>query len=149
MRFTFNTSSELAPYVLVQATRAFVMGSADPTNTSSPIGSISISPSTLEISGRNPERQDFIIGPNPAPSFAGYFVARFDQPFVGWGTATNNTLHADELTRDDSILSGYVSFANGTREVNVRVGTSFISVDQARKNLENEVPDGQVLEQTA
>lgn len=125
------------------------MGSADPSNTTSPIGSISISPSTLEISGHNPERQDFIIGPNAAPSFAGYFVARFDQSFAAWGTATNGTLHPGERSRNDTILSGYVSFGNETEVVNVRVGTSFISVDQARKNLESEVPDGQVLEQTA
>lgn len=31
----------------------------------------------------------------------------------------------------------------------MRVGTSFISVEQARRNLEKEIPDGQVLEQTA
>jgi putative alpha-1,2-mannosidase len=33
--------------------------------------------------------------------------------------------------------------------VNVRVGVSFISVDQARKNLDAEVPDGTTLEETA
>lgn len=146
LRFTFNTKS--APHIVVQATRAYVLGSADPTNTSSPIGSISISPLTGEVSGRNPERQDHIIGPNPATSFAGYFVARFDQPFLAWGTATNATLHANEVSRNDSLLSGYVVFTNETSVINVRVGVSFISVEQARENLDREIPDGLELEHT-
>lgn len=125
------------------------MGSDDPSNTTLPSGSISISPSTLEITGHNPERQDFIIGPNAAPSFAGHFVARFDTPFASWGTAQNTTLHEGELARNGTLLSSFVRFPEGTTVVNVRVGVSFISVEQARRNLENEVPDGQELEVTA
>jgi putative alpha-1,2-mannosidase len=34
-------------------------------------------------------------------------------------------------------------------EVNVRIGVSFISVEQARKNLDIEIPDGNMLEDTA
>lgn len=104
---------------------------------------------TGEVFGRNPERQDHIIGPNTATSFAGYFVARFDQPFSAWGTATNATLHADETFRNDTLLSGYVIFSNETRVVNVRVGVSFISIEQARANLDAEIPDGMELEHTA
>ena len=33
--------------------------------------------------------------------------------------------------------------------VEVRVGVSFVSVEQARRNLEREMPDGTTLEQTA
>ena len=125
------------------------MGSDDPYNVTYPIGTITISPSVNEISGRNPERQDFIIGPNAAPSFAGYFVARFDQPIENWGTATGAETHPGENEREGKVLSGYVQFKNGTSVVNVRIGTSFISVDQARKNLDTEIPDGQALEETA
>ncbi|TDL14546.1 glycoside hydrolase family 92 protein [Rickenella mellea] len=147
LRFTFNTTS--APYTLLQVTRAHVLGSVPITNTTSPVGSVGISPLTNEIFGRNPERQDYIIGPNAAPSFAGYFVARFDRPFASWGTATGETLHQGELGRNDTILSGYAVFPNGTSVVNVRVGVSFISVEQARRNLDAEIPDGTSLEYTA
>jgi len=33
--------------------------------------------------------------------------------------------------------------------VNVRIGVSFISIEQARQNIDNEIGDGVVLEETA
>jgi putative alpha-1,2-mannosidase len=47
------------------------------------------------------------------------------------------------------LLSGYVTFSPEVSEVSVRIGVSFISVEQARMNLELEIPDGTVLEDTA
>ena len=147
LRFTFTDTAQ--PYVLVEATRASVMGSNDPTNVTYPLGSISIDPSVREITGSNPERQDFIIGPNPATSFSGYFCARFDAPFESFGIAQNGTLSDGAASGAGALLSGFARFATGTKEVSVRVGVSFISVDQARKNLDTEIPDGTTLEQTA
>ncbi|KAL5534025.1 hypothetical protein ACEPAG_485 [Sanghuangporus baumii] len=146
LRFTFPENSD--PYVLTEVTRASVMGSDDPTNFTYPVGSVHIDPVAREISGNNPERQDFLIGPNPAPSFSGYFVARFDVPFVSWGVAKNGSISANETDSTGAQLSGYVRLANASSAVNVRVGISFISVDQARRNLENEVPDGHSFEET-
>ncbi|EJD03735.1 glycoside hydrolase family 92 protein [Fomitiporia mediterranea MF3/22] len=147
LRFTFPAQSD--PYILIEATRASVLGSSDPNNVTFPQGAITIDPATREISGRNPERQDFLIGPSPAPSFAGYFVARFDAPFTSWGIAKNGSVSANETDGDGAMLSGYVRFSNGSSAVNVRMGVSFISVDQARRNLENEIPDGRAFEETA
>lgn len=147
LRFTFSGTS--APYVLLEATRPSVVGSEDTSNLTYPFGTVSIDPSRQEIMGSNPERQDFIIGPNAAPSFRGYFCARFDAPFTTWGTATNGTLHVGETSSNGTMLSGYVAFTPDTHVVNVRVGVSFISVDQARKNLDTEIPDTTTLEQTA
>lgn len=113
------------------------------------IGDIAISPTTQEISGRNPERQDDILGPFTADHFAGYFVARFSAPFISWGTATNDTPHENETNRTDQQVMGYVRFAENVTQIDVRVGVSFISVDQARANLDNEIPDGMSLEETA
>ncbi|KAI0751924.1 glycoside hydrolase family 92 protein [Daedaleopsis nitida] len=147
LRFTFKDTQ--APYVLLEATRAFVVGSDDPTNLTYPHGSISIDPARHEITGRNPERQDFIIGPSHAPSFAGYFCARFDVPFASFGTAQNGSIAENATAGEGALLSGFARFAEGTRVVNVRVGVSFISVEQARKNLDTEIPDGTALEETA
>ena len=147
LRFTFTDTA--APYVLVEASRASVMGSDPPTNVTYPLGDITIDPTTREISGRNPERQDFIIGPNPASNFAGYFVARFDTPFSSFGTAQNGTLNEGAASGAGALLSGFARFAEGTKEVTVRVGVSFISVEQARRNLDTEIPDGSTLEATA
>ncbi len=125
------------------------MGSADPTNVTYPLGSIAIDPARREITGRNPEREDFIIGPNAAPSFAGYFCARFDAPFISFGLAQNGTNAENVTAGEGAMLSGFIKFAKGTRQVAVRVGVSFISVEQARQNLNNEIPDGTTLEETA
>lgn len=137
------------PYVLIEATRASVMGSADPTNVTYPLGSVTVDPARREITGHNPERQDFIIGPSPAPNFAGYFCARFDTAFASFGTVQNGSNAEDVTDGRGMLLSAFARFVRGTREVNVRVGVSFISVEQARKNLGTEIPDGTTLEQTA
>ncbi|EIM85302.1 uncharacterized protein STEHIDRAFT_60062 [Stereum hirsutum FP-91666 SS1] len=147
LRFTFTETS--TPYVLLEATRASIIGSADTSNVTYPFGTISLNPSSMEITGSNPERQDFIIGPSPAPSFHGYFCARFDVPFSSWGTASNGTRYVNETERNGTLLSGYVTFPPDTEVVNVRVGVSFISVEQARQNLDIEIPDGTTLEMTA
>jgi hypothetical protein len=48
------------------------------------------------------------------------------------------------------VLSAYVRFASTPElTVNVRVGVSYISVEQARRNLDLEIPDGTSLEETA
>ena len=149
LRFTYTSTS--TPYVLVQATRPSIIGSADVNNLTYPEGTITIDPSAREITGSNPERQDFIIQPisTPATNWSGYFCVRFDTELEGWGIANNGTLHDGEQYGSGAILSGYAKFDKKTEVVNVRVGVSFISVEQARKNLEKEIPDGVTLEQTA
>ncbi|KAA1478112.1 hypothetical protein DENSPDRAFT_787640 [Dentipellis sp. KUC8613] len=147
LRFTFSGTKQ--PYVLLEASRPSIIGSSDVNNLTYPLGSINVDPVAREITGSNAERQDFIIGPNPAPGWRGYFCARFDKPFAGFGTTQNGTTRAGERERDGTVLGGYVQFAEGTKEVDVRIGVSFISVEQARKNLEKEIPDGTSLEKTA
>ncbi|EMD41146.1 glycoside hydrolase family 92 protein, partial [Gelatoporia subvermispora B] len=147
LRFTFTDTK--TPWVVLEATRASVMGSADPTNVTYPQGSITIDVDRHEITGRNPERQDFIIGPNPATGWAGYFCARFDAPFELGGISQTGNLAEGNFSAEGALLSGFVRFAEGTKQVNVRVGVSFISVEQARRNLDAEIPDGTTLEQTA
>jgi hypothetical protein len=150
LRFTFKDTR--TPFILIQATRPSVIGSSDPSNLTHPIGAISIDPSAREITGRNPERQDAIIQPisTPATGFSGYFCARFDTEFASWGTANNGTLREGRREGDGGVLSAYVQFASRTTlTVNVRIGVSYISVEQARRNLDLEIPDGTALEETA
>ncbi|KAF8511375.1 glycosyl hydrolase family 92-domain-containing protein [Gautieria morchelliformis] len=146
LRFTFQNVSQ--PHIIVQATRNSVV-SNNLSRIANNIGDIAILPSRQEITGRNPERQDDILGPFTASHFAGYFVARFSTPFTSWGTATNATLHENETARTDEQVMGYFRFAQNVTQVDVRVGVSFISVNQARANLDKEIPDGTLLEQTA
>jgi putative alpha-1,2-mannosidase len=135
MRFSFNNRS--SPHVIVDATRENIKGE------------ITISPEQREIYGRNPERQDDKLGPFKAKKFNGYFVARFDQSFSSWGTIINGKVYENTTTMVNSGLSAYVKFLGKPSQVNVRVGTSFISIEQARKNLDTEIPDGTTLEETS
>ncbi|KAL4255705.1 Peptide-N(4)-(N-acetyl-beta-glucosaminyl)asparagine amidase [Pleurotus pulmonarius] len=148
LRFSFTSTQ--APYVLLEASRASVMGSADPNNVTYPLGSIYIDPEAKEITGTNAERQDFIIDPvsTPARGFKGYFCARFDKPFRSWGVVQNGTASEDS-SATGPLLSGYATFGPNDSTINVRIGVSFISIDQARRNLDNEIPDGATLEDTA
>ncbi|EIN04267.1 hypothetical protein PUNSTDRAFT_76494 [Punctularia strigosozonata HHB-11173 SS5] len=149
LKFTFDSTSP--PYILIEATRASIIGSADPSNVTYPLGEVSIDPSSREITGYNPERQDFIIGPNTetAKGFKGYFCARFSEPFSAWGITQNGTAREGATRDEGALLSAYAAFQDGTATVDVRVGVSFISVEQARRNLDNEISDETALEETA
>ncbi|KZO98515.1 glycoside hydrolase family 92 protein [Calocera viscosa TUFC12733] len=117
------------PWVLVQATRAGVRGH------------ISIHPHSREISGYNPDRQDSHLGPYKATGFKGFFVARFSERFSSWGTAVGGEVHEGRTHHTSEHVSAWVRFGEGVREVQVTLGVSFVSVEQARRNLEEECPD--------
>ncbi|KAJ7174646.1 glycoside hydrolase family 92 protein [Mycena filopes] len=151
LRFTFPPNSDA--YVLLEATRPSVITST-PTNITYPLGSIAIDPARREITGSTSERQDWIITPTPtaanASHFRGYFCARFDLPFASFGVVQNGTEAAGARAGEGALLSAYARFGSaGVRRVNVRVGVSFISVEQARRNLDAEIADGVALEETA
>ncbi|MFF0628844.1 GH92 family glycosyl hydrolase [Streptomyces sp. NPDC004296] len=112
-------------------------------------GNVHVDPAAREITGYNPDRQDSNLGPFKASHFKGYFVARFDTAFDSYGTATGAALHEGQDDRTDGDLSAYVRFPSGTRTVQVRIATSFISLPQARANLAAEAPDDRSFEQIA
>lgn len=102
-------------------------------------GFVKIDTVNNEISGYNPVHRIYQGWGEPA-GFSGYFVARFSHDFEQCGVFTDslqqtNTTELANLPE----LGAYVSFnlkANET--VFVQVGTSFSSIDEARKNLEAE-----------
>jgi predicted alpha-1,2-mannosidase len=69
-----------------------------------------------------------------------HFVARFSRPFASSGTFAGDTQSPGALTASGERCGAWAGFdtsAGGT--VEVRVGLSFISLDQAEANLEAEV----------
>lgn len=64
--------------------------------------------------------------------FGKYFVAEFDQPY-----------EAVDITRDDKTDTAVIRFSGTKKDkpVTMRVGTSFISYEQAELNLGREMPD--------
>jgi predicted alpha-1,2-mannosidase len=120
LRFRFPAAG--IARVLVEASRAGVRGS------------VSVDRKTGEITGSNPHRMDAHLGPHPLPNFKGYFVIQFRQPPQKTGTYGLENLAA-------SVSRGAFAEFRPGQFVEVRVGTSFLSVDQARANLQHEMPD--------
>jgi predicted alpha-1,2-mannosidase len=107
------------------------------------LGSIQIDPERHEITGRNPVYRIYAGADQPA-GFSGYIVVQFDRKFRVGGTWAGNTRHDGGVQQDSAAGNpgAFVCFDLGEdRTVRVRIGTSFTSIDEARKNLEAEIPD--------
>jgi len=92
-----------------------------------------------EIVGYNPDRQSAQIGPG-TPNFKGYFVVRFDRKLTGYGTWNCDSVFRDRDEQSGTRMGAFVEFAaKEGATVTAQVGTSFISVEQARANLDKEV----------
>jgi predicted alpha-1,2-mannosidase len=121
LRFTFPAND--ASIVMVEASRPNVAGF------------VHVDAAAREITGYNPDRMDSNLGPFTLPNFKGYFVIQFHKAFNGSGT------YPEQPTFGQS-LGAYAKFKTSEGEViEARVGTSFISIEQARKNLKAEIPD--------
>jgi len=80
-----------------------------------------------------------------------YFAARFDVPFTGFGTWHGSTVVAGSRSSTRAGTGGYVTFGPTTQVVDMQVGVSFVSVADARANIDAEAPgwDVAALEQRA
>jgi len=103
-------------------------------------GWVYIDTAKQEIIGWNTDSHSWNLGP-ALPNFKGYFVIKFSEPFAAHGVWQNDTLKPDSIMQTADICGGWISFKNGTRTVQATVATSFISIEQARENLKNEIGD--------
>jgi predicted alpha-1,2-mannosidase len=118
LRFTFPKGAEAR--VIIEASRPGIAGMA------------SVNRGTREITGYNPHRMDAHLGPLALPNFKGYFVVEFEQSPVDMKT------YGMDDTKAESSRGAYAEFKPG-QTIQVRVGTSFISIEQARANLQHEI----------
>ncbi|MBN1672879.1 MAG: GH92 family glycosyl hydrolase [Kiritimatiellae bacterium] len=73
-------------------------------------------------------------------SFACHFVIQFERPFDGHGFVQGRDLLRDTAERTGEELAAFVEFGvRARREVTLRVATSFISAEQAQRNLDTEL----------
>jgi predicted alpha-1,2-mannosidase len=106
-------------------------------------GDVEIDPERQEIRGSNPVHRIYAGAGKPA-GFSGYFVIQFSRPFSVGGTWSGKVREAGstELKTTDQPGGAFVSFdLKDGSAVLVKVGTSFISVEEARRNLLAEEPD--------
>ncbi len=123
--FRFTYPPGLQPSVLVEASRPGVSGT------------VNIDRGHNEVVGSNPDRVDRNLGPEALPHFNGYFVAQFRQQITGtaWTHGVNpaQPVSASAWFVPPDLTKPFT--------VEVRVGTSFLSEEQARSNLRSEIPE--------
>lgn len=129
-------SQKLQPWVFVEVSRR------------NWTGDVHIDAGRREIYGYNTERQDYLLGPNRASSFKGYFVSRFSEPFVEIGVSNGNQIIKHAHQRHGNFTGAYVKFQRDVSRLEVRTGVSYVSVEQARKNLDIQIPDDTTFEST-
>jgi predicted alpha-1,2-mannosidase len=127
LRFTYPHGAKAN--VLIEATRPGIEGF------------VSIDASRNEIVGYNPDRMDAHLGPLALKNFKGYFVVRFKQPFAAAKVYEGVLTWPDKKEVKGDNVGALVSFDTSHGEtVDAQVGTSFISIEQARANLDAEMP---------
>ncbi|MBE7169767.1 MAG: GH92 family glycosyl hydrolase [Williamsia sp.] len=102
-------------------------------------GYVHIDMAKREITGYNPVYRIYQGSGEPA-GFSGYFVIRFDTPFLKSGTFSNNRLFDSATVRNAPDGGGFVGMkVEGGTTATLRIGTSFTSLEGARKNLAAEI----------
>ncbi|GGC32744.1 alpha-1 2-mannosidase [Parapedobacter defluvii] len=105
-------------------------------------GYVWVDPVNRRIVGFNPDRQSAQLGP-PLENFRGYFVLQFDRDFMGYGTWNSAGIVPGGQSLSGARVGAYVEFgpsAGDDEPVLVKIGTSFISEDQAIYNMNHEIP---------
>lgn len=88
----------------------------------------------------NRERQDAHLGPR-LYNFGCYYTLHLSERISSCGIWSGDRTEAGKVYGRGSNTGCYVIFEPGTDTVEVRIGSSFISYDQAEKNLSMEVPE--------
>ncbi|KAK0227101.1 glycoside hydrolase family 92 protein [Armillaria nabsnona] len=169
-RFTFKTGVAWHPYILLQSSRPSELFHSTPTashfNISYPDGWARIFPEQNRICGYNSEMQDWVIAPVSSMQnvenkqrdgrghggFKGWFCAVFDREFDGYGVTQGSEQRDRILEGLGEEVGAFARFEYPSDQdelvVDVRIAVSFISMEQALVNLEEEVPQGTPLETT-
>lgn len=148
----FTFPADETPYIIVQATNLNDIPDPAPwrpdlnsrqTRYDNVEAYIRIDKEKNEVTGYNPDHMSYNISPS-MPNFKGYFVIQFDRPIDSAGV-WNNDSKFPGITEmySNKRLGAYVSFKNAKKKnnVKVRIGTSLISLEQARENMRRETPD--------
>jgi predicted alpha-1,2-mannosidase len=106
------------------------------------LGNAIIDVEKQKIRGYNTDIMSKHLNNNPQKNFKGYFVIEFSKPFSEKGTSKDYNISEGSTEVTTNAAGAYVSFDNPNNEViQVKIGTSFISEEQAQYNLDQEIPD--------
>lgn len=148
-RYTFPRTDD--GHILIDATH-FVEGNPTdqdvegqpdetPTDADSIVaGEVDIHPDRNIITGQTTLTEDFCGGTEP---YTVYFYARFETPFESYGTwddtAPDGGVQPGSTSASGEDVGAFVNYeTDAGDEIELSVGVSFVSTDQARRNLEAE-----------
>ncbi|MCG6186941.1 GH92 family glycosyl hydrolase [Maribellus maritimus] len=105
-------------------------------------GFVKVNADNNEIVGYNPVHRIY-QGWGKHAGFSGYFVMQVEKVPVSYGVYSGDDIHQKQLIIENlPNLGAYFSFDVKKGEVlRVKIGTSFVSVEEARNNLNEEIPD--------
>jgi predicted alpha-1,2-mannosidase len=105
-------------------------------------GFVQVIPEKNEIVGFNPIHRIYQGWGKPA-GFSGYFVMRMEKTADSFGVYSEDQINSGIAQLENQPnLGAYFSFkVKKGEQITVKIGTSFVSIDQARKNLDAEIPD--------
>jgi len=72
-------------------------------------------------------------------NFANYFVLQFDQPFESFGVWNLNEVFPEKEELKGNYAGAYLQFPAASKQVILKAASSFISPEQAQRNLDSEV----------
>jgi predicted alpha-1,2-mannosidase len=102
-------------------------------------GFVQVDAARQEISGYNPAHRIYQGWGQPA-GFSGYFVVQVERPFSVKGTFSNGEVFTADSLGNRPQLGAYIGFkVRAGEKLRIRIGTSFTSIDAARRNLQSEI----------
>jgi len=128
-RYTFRSSQDA--HLLIDATSFLAGGHATE-------GKVTINPVTMEVTGEGRVFTDFT---GRYGGLKGYFVARFSKPFKSYATWSDgvSTAGSTESSGTGKDAGADINFGNiKNQPVELKVGVSFVSIENARQNLDAE-----------
>jgi predicted alpha-1,2-mannosidase len=131
-RYTFPPSTEA--HLLIDASSVISAGGGDGQQEPVACNVRVVSPNRVEGTG------NFTGGWNPSP-YTLHFSAEFSEPFRAYGTWRGGSLLPNATSAEGERMSvgAYVTFdATSRRQVEVKIGVSFISPEKARASIRRE-----------
>ena len=125
MQFTANKADSL--YLLIMP------------NSDQGQGFVKVDPEKGEIWGYNPAHRIYQGWGKPA-GFSGYFYIKVDRAALSSGTFSEDKVFTSNTIRDQKDIGAYLGFkVNEGDKLRIRIGTSFSSLEGARRNLQAEI----------
>lgn len=126
-RFTFPQTDEA--YILFDVTRSIEKNTTEDAY-------VEILPETKEVTGWIQHR-----GSMTGSGFRIYFSGIFNKNYASYGIWENNILKPSQLSTQGKSMGAYFGFnSDGLEPVLLKVGISYVSIENARLNRETEIP---------